>query len=400
VVRISDPALGRTYYLIVLFIFLFSFVPVIKDKRYLEYEKPSGAVQFSIVQPNTTLDSTKFPYCLNENDEESNVVEHHDHHDHHTDRFKYTTKKLCAFFDDVEILHNIDTRTVLVSTSITDIEDQYVCQIPKGKVFCQGKGNWEEVKKTEFYALGVEDDILEIRHSMAARLFYEESHFDSHYAKSVDEMTGVLIAGTVGKKSKIVRHFQKGEPDRVKLGELLSAAGFDQCLDSSSIENEQKSIREAGIKLELDLAYHNARCDGRIHCAFGVVDPTYRYRVHIIPDTDFSLVEVLDRTETKTEDANGVVTVTRTRITRKHSGVLLGVEIGGRIGRSSFHALMVSLGSTLGWITLATIFVDYFFLYFPNRRRDWFTKIKLLNPPSPTPDGESSHNTQQKEHVY
>lgn len=48
-------------------------------------------------------------------------------------------------------------------------------------------------------------------------------------------------------------------------------------------DNKNKTLRESGFYLYLDIHYNNVRCDRSWNCAFGTVEPTYRYRASMVP---------------------------------------------------------------------------------------------------------------------
>lgn len=44
------------------------------------------------------------------------------------------------------------------------------------------------------------------------------------------------------------------------------------------------------LKFNFNFRYNNARCSGKLSCAFGTVPMQYRYRVYKVPDTKVCII--------------------------------------------------------------------------------------------------------------
>jgi len=219
---------------------------------------------------------------------------------------------------------------------------------------------------------------------MMAHQFYDESDLDPQFSKLDDEMSGVLIGG-VSMGKQVLKRFERGEKNIFKLEELISAAGLKKGLNetlgsafprpSSSNQNWkgkqrspgsnllEKTLRETGVRIQVDLSYNNIRCDYSLSCSFGTVPTTYRYRVSPVPSADFEVVEVLAGLDYYSNHAHMLEEVekegTELRIERIRRGVYIQVEQGGKIGRFSLQVFVVNLCSGLGMATLVAVVLDF-----------------------------------------
>jgi hypothetical protein len=122
--------------------------------------------------------------------------------------------------------------------------------------------------------------------------------------------------------------------------------------------------------------YNNIRCDGKLKCAFGQGDISYRYRIYRVPESNVrystasrAALELQPHANAYTVHASyhllvqlEVVEVHKLNDTHRvrsvKQGILVNFAQTGKIGRFSAQVLIVNLCSGLGMMAIATVLVD------------------------------------------
>jgi len=298
----------------------------------------------------------------------------------------------CAVLDPQEILVRVGAETVLVTTYIEDVIQRRACSqrfLRLPDAMREGDGGaskenqdtfscsqvWEDVTRVGYYVSNVENYGLEVRHSMKANTFYDESGFDPSYALTDDEMSGVMFAAA-GDKKKILKRFLKEEKNVFTIQELMSAAGHRGGLnDSARHDDPGKSLREVGAHVQLNVAYNNIRCNGSWSCAFGVVPTTFRFRVYPVPNAGFEVEDILTDEDYDLLGFDKQKATHDIRIRRIRKGVYVQAVLGGKIARFSPQVLLVNLCSGVGMATLVIAFIDFLARHVLPRKRTYIQQM-------------------------
>ena len=225
---------------------------------------------------------------------------------------------------------------------------------------------WEEMSMADYYVADIENFIVSIKHTMKASQFFEDSDYDPYYSQSNEDMDGAFLVKDK-KGTRAIKRFPKGRVDNFTINEILEGAGHKQGLDSPSV-NEfgntsfPQTLRDEGIQIQVDLRYTNTLCRGLLSCAFGVGNVKYGYFMNTIPHADYKVVTIDNTSPTA-----------RTKTIKR--GILVKTIQAGKIGRFSFHVLLVNICSALGLSTLATTLVDALGT-FALPRRNLFNAVK------------------------
>eukprot|EP01127_Copromyxa_protea_P013190 TRINITY_DN3523_c0_g1_i1.p1 TRINITY_DN3523_c0_g1~~TRINITY_DN3523_c0_g1_i1.p1 ORF type:complete len:368 (+),score=40.11 TRINITY_DN3523_c0_g1_i1:165-1106(+) len=283
------------------------------------------------------IDTDVLPYCNAEGEDEN----------------------MCVLWDKYQVGIPRGDKSLLIVTKVKEVVERRMC--PIGATSCPVPGIWQEVNKTSRFIAGVERTQLQLEHSFVAPLFYEESGHSSDYSRDNKDMNGVFIRGH-GSESVITHKFETRDPDSIPLPALLAAADVKSLDITTDIigDNGNKTLRDSGFYLYVDIYYNNIRCDGSLSCAFGTVEPEYRYRANMVPQ-EVHVTKIVS--ENRQEG---------TRLRRVFYGVVINIKQSGKIGRFSLTALMFQIVGGLGMLAISTAVVDTFGPYFMSK----FDEIK------------------------
>ncbi|ELR19419.1 uncharacterized protein ACA1_266760 [Acanthamoeba castellanii str. Neff] len=196
--------------------------------------------------------------------------------------------KPCLIWDDDDILVQRGTHAALITTRVQRYLEKRVC----GPTEVSCGAIWEEVSHDDYYIADTENFELGVYHSMQAPHFFEESGHSHAFAEGNLHMKGVLMK------------------------------------------------------------YNNIRCDGKLKCAFGQGDISYRYRIYRVPESNSEMVEVK-----KLNDTHRVRSVKQ------------GIQV-----------LIVNLCSGLGMMAIATVVVDAIAIYVLPKKTTYFShKYKVVD---------------------
>lgn len=336
-VRIQDRWLGLIYYSLLGSIFAYTVLYVVFfQKGYIEYETPVGAVKIKLRQ-DLNEGQLNSPYCYGGKDGEV----------------------MCEIWDNTEIVSQQQGDGVLMlATHVKEYVEERIC--PPTAHSCPEI--WHKLNERIFYIANIENIQLDIYHSMQAPQFFDESGHNKAYGEANRQMAGVLIVG-----HKVIRSFPIGQTDLLTLQNLLHAAQIDLSDISMANMDSNRTLRETGLILHINIAYNNVRCDMKLDCAFGTIPITYRYRVYHVPDAQYDIEAIHELNDT-------------VRIRRVKSGILLKFIQTGKIGRFSMQVLVINICSGLGMMAIATVIVDSLALYVLPKRGVYFQhKYKVVD---------------------
>lgn len=352
-VRIEDRKLSALYYALVLGALAYTASTIVYHKGYLEYEPHIvGGLALHLTRqhhgseaghPPDLIDTRLLPYCRQSS---------------HSAR----DAKPCLIWDDDDILVQRGTHAALITTRVQRYLEKRVC----GPTEVSCGAIWEEVSHDDYYIADTENFELGVYHSMQAPHFFEESGHSHAFAEGNLHMKGVLMKGQ-GDAKAVLKKFPEGECDHFKLTELLAAADVTLNDLSDAPGQERKPLRASGLILHADLAYNNIRCDGKLKCAFGQGDISYRYRIYRVPESNSEMVEVKKLNDTH-------------RVRSVKQGIQVNFAQTGKIGRFSAQVLIVNLCSGLGMMAIATVVVDAIAIYVLPKKTTYFShKYKVVD---------------------
>ncbi|ELR11999.1 uncharacterized protein ACA1_344690, partial [Acanthamoeba castellanii str. Neff] len=331
------------YYALVLGALAYTASTIVYHKGYLEYEPHIvGGLSLHLTRqhhaseaghPPDLIDTRLLTYCRQSSDSAHDA-------------------KPCLIWDDDDILVQRGTHAALITTRVQRYLEKRVC----GPTEVSCGAIWEEVSHDDYFIADTENFELGVYHSMQAPHFFEESGHSHAFAEGNLHMKGRRQGGA--------EEFPEGECDHFKLTELLAAADVTLNDLSDAPGQERKPLRASGLILHADLAYNNIRCDGKLKCAFGQGDISYRYRIYRVPESNSEMVEVK-----KLNDTHRVRSVKQ------------GIQV-----------LIVNLCSGLGMMAIATVVVDAIAIYVLPKKTTYFSH----NGKEKTSTGETTKRKSKK----
>ena len=328
-VTVRDKRLGVTYYIFVFLIFAYLIQDIFVDKGYLKIDtNPHGTLRILVKDPNNEAPITALPYCPGFNTDLPT-------------KFQYNRTDPCIDYDAQELSWPVEAHAVNIMTF--------------------GKDNWQERKKSEmgtynfetitekqYFTRNPESTILKIDHSILSTQFSGKGFLGGSHRT----MVGYLE----DKNGKIIRQISDREkPDKLKVDELLMAAGIDT-LDqvSDALSGQGESYRMRGLILKISIYYTNHE-----HTWFGTGQIRYTYRIQHVPLVDYQTKQLIPiMKDLPDEQIESATFHTNKRLLRKRYSLRLIFEQEGSLGKTSLNALVYQLIAGTSLLTLLATVID------------------------------------------
>ncbi|KAI6659357.1 hypothetical protein LOD99_15028 [Oopsacas minuta] len=328
-VTVRDKRLGITYYIFAFLIFAYLLQDIFIDKGYLKIDtNPHGTLRLLVKDPNNEAPITDLPYCPEFAGDAPG-------------KFQYNRTDPCVDYDAQELSWPPEAHAVNIMTYGKD-------NWQERKKNEKGSYNFETISEKQYFTRNPETTILKIDHSIISSLF------SGKYLLGGSHRT--MLGFLVGKDDNIIRKVSESEkPDKLKVSELLKAAGIDT-LDqlSDSLSGDSESFRMRGLILKISIYYTNHE-----HKWFGTGQIHYTYKIQHIPLVDYQTKQIIPIMKEKSnEELETEIFHTNKRLLRKRYSLRLIFEQEGSLGKTSLNALIYQLIAGTSLLTLLATVID------------------------------------------
>ena len=323
-VTVRDKRLGVTYYIFAFLILAYLLQDILIDKGYLKIDpNPHGTLRILVKDPDNEAPISELPYCPEFN---GNILT----------KFTYNRTEPCIDYDAQELSWPIEAHSVNIMTFGKD-------NWQERKRSEKGTYNFETIHEKQYFTRNPESTILKLDHSIISSQLIGGSH---------RSMLGFLI----DQHGRVIRKISESDkPDKLKVNELLKAAGIDT-LDqkSDSLSGDSESYRMRGLILKVSIYYTNHE-----HKWFGTGQIHYTYKVQHIPLVDYQTKQLIPiMTERSNEEIESATFHTNKRLLRKRYSLRLIFEQEGSLGKTSLNALIYQLIAGTSLLTLLATVID------------------------------------------
>eukprot|EP00800_Vazella_pourtalesii_P010017 TRINITY_DN25165_c0_g1_i1.p1 TRINITY_DN25165_c0_g1~~TRINITY_DN25165_c0_g1_i1.p1 ORF type:complete len:410 (+),score=65.43 TRINITY_DN25165_c0_g1_i1:48-1232(+) len=329
-VTVRDKKLGITYYIFAFLILAYLLQDIFIDKGYLKIDtNPHGTLRILVKDPSNEAPIADLPYCPEFNGETTAV------------KFQYNRTDPCIDYDAQELSWPPEAHSVNIMTYGKD-------NWQERKRSNKGTYNFETLTEKQYFTRNPETTILKVDHSIISSVFSGKTLLGGSHRT----MVGFLV----DKDGNVMRKVTESEkPDKLKVSELLKAAGIDTLdQESDSLSGEGESFRMRGLILKVSIYYTNHE-----HKWFGTGQIHYTYRIQHIPLVDYQTKQLIPiMKEKSSEELETEIFHTNKRLLRKRYSLRLIFEQEGSLGRTSLNALVYQLIAGTSLLTLLATVID------------------------------------------
>ena len=328
-VTVRDKKLGITYYIFAFLILAYLLQDIFIDKGYLKIDtNPHGTLRILVKDPSNEAPVTDLPYCPEFNGETAV-------------KFQYNRTDPCIDYDAQELSWPPEAHSVNIMTYGKD-------NWQERKISSKGTYNFETLTEKQYFTRNPETTILKVDHSIISSAFSGKTLLGGSHRT----MVGFLV----DKDGNVIRKVTESEkPDKLKVSELLKAAGIDT-LDqlSDSLSGDGESYRMRGLILKVSIYYTNHE-----HKWFGTGQIHYTYKIQHIPLVDYQTKQLIPiMKEKSSEELETEIFHTNKRLLRKRYSLRLIFEQEGSLGKTSLNALIYQLIAGTSLLTLLATVID------------------------------------------